>query len=353
MSNTYHRRIWSIGFYFVLIEILNPSRSTIVASAFSSPWRPMHQHQLGVVPPPRNAFPRTSYASRGISFSISKTRLHAASMSASEINNDDGNGSETDYHWTRQTIKLAIPALVGMMADPLLSLIDTAYVGRVGATELAALGACSSIFHLAFNAFRATTYATTSLVGSASSEEEKQQITKISLIFGIFLGIIVMVTLEAAGPWFLKIMGVPRTSALFVPAHAYLSTRAYAAPAVLAIVVSEGAFRGYGNTSIPLVASLVAAVINLVLDPILMFSLGMGVKGAAAATAVAQVGAALIYAYFLVKRNMLPARNGSTNVSTVKIVRTILSANLAMVTKQGSLLLGVSVILLTVSDNDA
>ena len=63
------------------------------------------------------------------------------------------------YHWTSQHFELAVPALIGMLADPLLSLMDTAYVGRVGPTELAALGACTSIFHLAFNAFRATTTA--------------------------------------------------------------------------------------------------------------------------------------------------------------------------------------------------
>jgi Na+-driven multidrug efflux pump len=69
--------------------------------------------------------------------------------------------------WSRQTISIGIPALLAMMADPLLSLIDNAYVGKLGAIELAALGTCTSIFHFAFNAFRATTTATTSLVATA------------------------------------------------------------------------------------------------------------------------------------------------------------------------------------------
>ena len=146
-----------------------------------------------------------------------------------------------------------------MLADPLLSLMDTAYVGRVGATELAALGACTSIFHLAFNAFRATTAATTSLVGNAQNEGERRQVIKLSLSLGAVLGLLVMTILHISGPWCLSTMGVPRTSMLFSPANAYLSTRAWAAPAVLAIVVAEGAFRGYGDTKIPLLASLVAS----------------------------------------------------------------------------------------------
>ena len=53
---------------------------------------------------------------------------------------------------------------------------------------------------------------------------------------------------------------------------------------------------------------VVAALINLVLDPILMFPLGLGVTGAAAATALSQFGAAAVYAFFLNKKKMLPAR---------------------------------------------
>jgi MATE family multidrug resistance protein len=243
------------------------------------------------------------------------------------------------YHWTSQSFELAIPALVGMLADPLLSLMDTAYVGRVGPTELAALGACTSIFHLAFNAFRATTAATTSLVGNAKNEGERKQVIQLSLSLGVVLGILVMTILQLAGPWSLSTMGVPRNSLLFPPAIAYLGTRLWAAPAVLAIVVAEGAFRGYGDTKIPLLASLVASFINLILDPILMFPLGWGVKGAAAATGVSQVGALAVYIYFLIKRGMLPKRNAESVVNKSKVITTILGANLAMITKQGSLLL--------------
>lgn len=83
---------------------------------------------------------------------------------SADAHNDDvvagaNNSTTKRYQWTPSTLALAVPALIGMLADPLLSLMDTAYIGRVGPTELAALGACTSIFHLAFNAFRATTTA--------------------------------------------------------------------------------------------------------------------------------------------------------------------------------------------------
>jgi hypothetical protein len=218
----------------------------------------------------------------------SYTALSSTKTSSSSSDDRSSDEQNKDYGWTSKNLELAVPALIGMLADPLLSLMDTAYVGRVGPIELAALGACTSIFHLAFNAFRATTAATTSLVGNAKSEEEKREIVKISLFLGVVLGVLVMAILEKAGPWCLGTMGIPRDSPLFKPGIAYLGTRLYAAPAVMAIVVSEGAFRGYGDTKIPLLASMVASCINLVLDPVLMFSFGLGVKGAAAATVVSQ-----------------------------------------------------------------
>lgn len=236
-----------------------------------------------------------------------------------------------------------------MLVDPLLSMMDTAYVGNLGSsTELAALGACTSIFHLAFNAFRATTAATTSLVGNAETSMEKREIIRISLSLGLVLGVGVATFLRVLGPYCLAAMGVHGTSPLFAPALSYLQTRSLAAPTVLCIMVAEGAFRGYGDTRIPLLASGTAALVNLLLDPLLMLPpLSRGVQGAAAATAIAQAGALCVYLWFLRRRKMLPQplKGDDTNTATMKtaktgrVVKAILGANLAMFCKQGSLLL--------------
>jgi hypothetical protein len=180
-------------------------------------------------------------------------------------NDDDDDDDNYNYQWTKKTASLALPALIGMLADPLLSLMDTAYVGRLGsARELAALGACTSIFHLAFNAFRATTSATTSLVGNANTEADRRQIVQISLTLGVVLGIVVMTFLQSFGPWCLSTMGISAGSPLFSPAKAYLGTRSWAAPAVLIITVAEGAFVSTGSyESIKRSISLLAIIFFL------------------------------------------------------------------------------------------
>lgn len=311
-----------------------------------------------------------------------KVACRATSSSSSSSTTTETSG-QLHFAWTRETIAIALPALIGMLADPLLSLMDTAYVGRVGSLELAALGACTSIFHLAFNAFRATTAATTSLVASRlealpakatsikknggdgdskndDAHDAARQVIWISLQLGAVLGCLVTTVLVVFGNRALASMGIASTSPLYAPAAAYLFTRCWAAPVVLTMVVAEGAFRGYSNTIVPLMASLVAAGINLVLDPVLMFAkpFQMGVAGAAAATALSQVGAAAVYLHQLIRCNMLPRgmffslfrREGrqqrdqgklpATAPRAAGVVRAILGANLSMLIKQGSLLFG-------------
>jgi Na+-driven multidrug efflux pump len=308
---------------------------------------------------------------------------NATTTTSSSSSNDGSSNSSIGNNEKRtkrrslshRTAEIAVPALIAMLADPVLSLMDTAFIGRIGATELAALGACTSIFSLFFNAFRATTQATTSLVASAPDESTRRRIIAISLRFGLITGTIVMTILFLIGSHLLHFMGVSRDSAMYRPACDYLFTRLWAAPAVLYIGVAEGIFRGSADTMTPLRASWVAALLNLILDPFLMFGLGWQVKGAAAATAVAQLGAAATYAITLRRRKwlqpLLPTRITTTTTATERIssdndnhdankssspssssspqssvsvtskvvVQSILAANAAMLWKQGSLLL--------------
>ena len=282
-----------------------------------------------------------------------RKRRRATLWSSPDDDGDTAKGKvEENYGWTKQTFDIGLPALIGMIADPVLSLVDTGFVGRLGAVPLAALGACTSIFHLAFNCFRATTTATTSLVATSLStagrdeeenREEARMVVDTSIRLGLTIGVLVLVALSLGWSYALGAMGIGSDSALLQPAQSYLRIRALAAPAVLLISVAEGAFRGYGNTRIPLLASFIAAITNLVLDPIFMFSMKMKVGGAAAATALSQMAAAAVYTIFLRRRKMVPRNvsgQGKSSINRAKIVMEILRANAAMLAKQGSLLFG-------------
>jgi len=179
------------------------------------------------------------------------------------------------------------------------------------------------------------------------------------------MGIVVATLLVVSSNFSLACMGIPGSSKLHTHAISYLRIRALAAPAVLFITVGEGAFRGYGDTRIPLLASMAAAVTNAVLDPIMMFSMRMGVGGAAAATAISQLVAMSVYAIYLGKRGMcaplislsgLNKRKDNNKLSKIssgtnqksgkpkvkknrrQVIMTIVEANVSMLVKQFSLL---------------
>ncbi|CAM9182759.1 unnamed protein product [Hapterophycus canaliculatus] len=129
-------------------------------------------------------------------------------------------------------------------------------------------------------------------------------------VIACVLGASLQVALLTQAPAILSLMGAGPQTALFREASGYLKVRALAAPAVLLIMVSEGVFRGHANTRAPAVAALSAAAANIVLDPFLMFTLSMGVAGAAGATALAQYLAVAIYGSML----WTGARKGSMAV---------------------------------------
>lgn len=280
---------------------------------------------------------------RGVNIS----QLQGTAMGVAENYQDENSSSLPE--WTPLVASIALPAMIGMIADPLLSLVDTVFVGRLGSNELASLGACTSIFHLSFHTFKATTAVTTSLVSSAlanNDEDQARSVLSTSLQFAVVCGVVVMVSLGLGATAALAFMGVPQSSDLYRPALTYLRIRLLAAPAVLLITVCEGAFRGRGDTRTPLLASSLAAVSNLILDPLLMFgpvpALRLGIGGAAAATAASQYIASAAYLFCVKKRGMMPDRKKKSKSNMdqkLAIVKEIVLANVAMLSRQLSLLL--------------
>ncbi len=184
---------------------------------------------------------------------------------------------------------LAIPAVGALAADPLLSLADTAFVARLGPEALAALGINGAIFGFAFVVFNFLAYVTTPLVARAMGADDRPEAMAVisrALILGGVLGVAASLLLWILAPQLLDLM---QTGAeVRSPAMAYLQIRAWAAPAVLVTLAAHGSFRGLADTRTPLVVALVVNVINIVLNPILIFGLGMGVAGSALASLVAQ-----------------------------------------------------------------
>lgn len=194
----------------------------------------------------------------------------------------------------RRIVHLALPALVALAADPLVSMVDTAFVGRLGVTPLAALGVNASIFSLAFVVFNFLAYGTTPMIAQAVARGERERAGRLAaaaIALALATGVVALAVLQLLAVPIVTLMGA--TGSLQGPALEYLRIRALAGPAVLVITAGHGIFRGWEDTRTPLRITLGLNVINLVLDPLLIFGFGWGLAGAAIATAIAQWAGAI------------------------------------------------------------
>lgn len=196
----------------------------------------------------------------------------------------------------RRILALAVPALGTLAADPLLSLVDTAFVSRLGTVPLAALGVDTALFSFAFFAFNFLAYATTPMVArrlGAGDDTGAGRVVAQAVYLALGLGVVTATALIVFAPGLVRLMQA--SGEVVEPAVSYLRIRALAAPAMLVVTAGHGAFRGMHDTRTPLGVTFAANVANAVLDPVLIFGLGWGIEGAAAATVVAQWGAAAAF----------------------------------------------------------
>jgi len=205
-------------------------------------------------------------------------------------------------------LSIALPAIVGLAIDPVAGMVDTAFIGRCCGTEaLAGSGVAISVFNLVSKTFNFLSSATTSQVASASPDAppgeftaEMIQAASASLTVALVLGCCIAAALVLAnGP----LLGMLRVAPDQLPsARAYLSMRALSAPATLALMTLQGAFRGARDTRTPLGALALASGLNVVLDWLLIGGMRGGVSGAALATTLSQYAAAGVLCRQLLQR---------------------------------------------------
>jgi len=209
----------------------------------------------------------------------------------------------------REIKTLALPALGSLLADPLMSLIDTSCVGRFGSLELAALGPNTALFNVVFQLFTFLGIATTGMVARAGSERDMSAMKRTlanAVVIAAGCGIVASATLLTFGVSLLGAMGVQ--GALLDQSLVYLRIRALAIPAVLVCTCAQGGCLGQQDARTPLGIFLVAGLFNLIGDFVMVLPTGLnlGLQGAALATLGAQYVAAIAFMVVLQRRRMLP-----------------------------------------------
>lgn len=206
--------------------------------------------------------------------------------------------------YDRTILALALPALGSLAIDPLVTLMDTIFVGRLGEQALGALGVNAAIFSVAFFIFNFLAYGTTPMISRALGDGDRSQAGRIAvqaLFLALVLGTFSLIMLQVFAVPIVTFMGAGE--ALQAPTLSYLRIRALAAPAVLLITAGNGVFRGFSDTRTPFKITLGLNLVNILLDLLFIFGFGWGVAGAAAATLVAQWLGALWFVWLITRQD--------------------------------------------------
>ncbi len=212
------------------------------------------------------------------------------------------------HHPHRTLLKLSVPVLLSMTAEPLTALVDTAFISSLGVSALAALGvgttALSSLFWI-FNFLGIATQTEVAQVYGSKSRGQASAAASLSLLMALGIGILLIILLYPLLSWLAILLGADGEVRQL--AAAYMRIRLFGAPAVLLILASFGTLRGLQDMRTPLWIALGVNVLNLTLDWLLIFGWrsipGMGVAGSALASTISQWLGALA-AVFILNRQL-------------------------------------------------
>ncbi len=202
-------------------------------------------------------------------------------------------GSRDDPGLRRTILRLAVPAFLTLIAEPLFLLADSAIIGHLGTVELAGLGVASAVLTTAAGLFVFLAYGTTALVARALGAATVREAVGAGLD-GVWLaGVLGLASALIVG------VGAETLAAAFGPsppvlaaATTYLRISALGLPAMLLTMATTGILRGLQDTRTPLIATTVAATANVALNVGLVYGVGLGIAGSAWGTVIAQTGLA-------------------------------------------------------------
>ncbi len=200
----------------------------------------------------------------------------------------------------REILRLALPSLGALVAEPLYVLADTAVVGRLGTDQLGGLALASSLLLIGHAIFIFLAYGTTSAVARLLGAGERRraahqavQSVWLALLIGVVLSIVILIL---SGP-LVTVMGgegTIRTNALI-----YLRYSLLGVPALLVSLAGVGYLRGQQDTRRPLLVAVGTAGFNLVAEIVLIYGFGFGIAASALTTVAAQFISAATYVHWI------------------------------------------------------
>lgn len=202
--------------------------------------------------------------------------------------------------------KLAFPIIISQSVILLNGMIDLAFIGPYGTEAIAAVAIANAVCGTLFNFFEGFRMGTTILIAKASASNNLSK--GISVVnTGLFLATIISITIIACSPYISNIVyDIVGNAPIKYHGVDYLEIWLWTLPLILFSHVLIGLFRGLGDTATPLYSTAVICILNVVLSYLFIYGRfglpGMGVKGAALGTLVANCVGLLITVFLVLKK---------------------------------------------------
>ncbi|MGH9641817.1 MAG: MATE family efflux transporter [Terriglobales bacterium] len=219
-------------------------------------------------------------------------RLPAAERSLGKSLWEAIKGSHQDYtavNLNRAILLLAVPMVLEMVLESLFAVVDVFWVARLGSDAVATVGLTESLLTLVFSVAMGLSLSTTAMVSRRIGEKDPEgaAIAGVqAIMLGLATSLVVGIPSLFLAPRFLHWMGA--SDSIVASGSGYARIALGGSGVVLMLFLNNAIFRGAGDAAIAMRLLWVSNIINLILDPCLIFGLGpfprLGVTGAALAT---------------------------------------------------------------------
>jgi putative MATE family efflux protein len=211
---------------------------------------------------------------------------------------------------TRVLFDLSWPMSLGLFSVIAINVTDTFYIGRLGADELAAIGFCFPVIFgmsaIAIGMGNGGAAVVARAIGAGQEGQAKALIASTLLFVLMFAAVLAVIMLQVTDQVFLG-LGAPEPLLFYI--NQFMTVWYWGLPFLVLPIVLNGLIRASGEAKVPSALMVLAAVINAVVSPFIIFGLlgfpELGMKGAALATVLARIIISAMAVRWLVREGLV------------------------------------------------